>query len=153
MHERTLSEYRTQLTEEVPENAEIDGLRFEGPQLVVYTSTPEVFAEDDRLIGRLASSLQKRLTVRPTADARTTQGEAKGTIERILSDDAGIRDIEFHPETGEVIIEAEAGHRPRRRDQTRDRRRDRLDRRGRPDAADGVRDRRQRPGLPHPGAG
>jgi KH/beta-lactamase-domain protein len=107
MHERTLSEYRTQLTEEVPENAEIDGLRFEGPQLVVYTSTPEVFAEDDRLIGRLASSLQKRLTVRPTADARTTQGEAKGTIERILSDDAGIRDIEFHPETGEVMIEAE----------------------------------------------
>jgi KH/beta-lactamase-domain protein len=107
MHERTLSEYRTQLTEEVPANAEIDGLRFEGPQLVVYTSTPEVFAEDDRLIGRLASSLQKRLTVRPTADARTTRGEAKETIERILSDDAGIRDIEFHPETGEVMIEAE----------------------------------------------
>ena len=107
MHDRTRSEYRTQLSQELPDAAEVTDLRFEGPDLVVYTSTPEVFAEDDRLIGRLASSLQKRLTVRPTADARSSRSEAHAAIEDILPDDAGIRDIEFHPETGEVIIEAE----------------------------------------------
>jgi len=107
MHDRTRSEYRTQLSQELPDDAEVTDLRFEGPDLVVYTSTPEVFAEDDRLIGRLASSLQKRLTVRPTADARSSRSEAHAAIEEVLPEDAGIRDIEFHPETGEVIIEAE----------------------------------------------
>ena len=107
MPEGTLSEYRTQLSEELPAEADVTDLRFEGPQLVVYTSTPEVFAADDRLIGRLASTLRKRLTVRPTADARSSRSAAKGTIQSLLPEAAGIREMTFHPETGEVLIEAE----------------------------------------------
>jgi len=107
MHEGTLSEYRTQLREELPADADLDDIRFEGPELVVYTSTPDVFARDDRLVGRLASTLQKRLTVRPTADARSTRSEAETIIRNALPEEAGLRDIEFHPETGEVLIEAE----------------------------------------------
>jgi predicted metal-dependent RNase len=95
MHEGTLSEYRTQIRDELPADADIDDIRFEGPELVIYTSTPEAFAEDNRLVGRLASTLQKRLTVRPTADARSTRSESETAIRDLLPEDAGLRDIEF----------------------------------------------------------
>jgi KH/beta-lactamase-domain protein len=98
---------REQLEAELPDDITLSRVVYEGPELVIYTDTPREFAERDGLVRRLASTVQKRITVRPTEDAQMAQADAEDAIRNIIPDDAGITNLEFYPSIGEVVIEAE----------------------------------------------
>jgi KH/beta-lactamase-domain protein len=55
----------------------------------------------------LASTVQKRITVRPAAGTQASPAEAKPRILDLIPEDAGITNLQFYPATGEVLIEAE----------------------------------------------
>ncbi|WP_136716355.1 beta-CASP ribonuclease aCPSF1 [Halorientalis salina] len=92
---------------EVPEDLSVARVTYEGPRLIVYTDTPRKFAEADGVIPRLASTLRKRITVRPTEESRTDQKQARERLLELLPEETGVSNMEFYPETGEVLIEAE----------------------------------------------
>ncbi|SEN97538.1 hypothetical protein SAMN05216388_1006230 [Halorientalis persicus] len=98
---------REQIASEIPADLSITRVAYEGPQLVIYTDTPRKFAEADGVIPELASSLRKRITVRPSPGSRTPPADAESHLHDLLPDEAGVSDLEFYPETGEVLIEAE----------------------------------------------
>ncbi|WP_101296114.1 beta-CASP ribonuclease aCPSF1 [Halegenticoccus soli] len=102
-----LTELKETIEAELPAGLSVTDVMYEGPQLIVYTDTPQEFAEHDGLVRRLARTLRKRLTIRPTSDGLVPVGEAKSTILDIIPEEAEIGDLEFYPETGEVLIEAE----------------------------------------------
>jgi KH/beta-lactamase-domain protein len=102
-----IEEIRARLDAEVPDDLDVSRVTYEGPELVVYTETPRRFAERDGLIRDLASTIRKRITVRPAAGAQASPAEAKPRIMEHIPEAAGVTDLQFYPATGEVLIEAE----------------------------------------------
>ncbi|GAA0292787.1 beta-CASP ribonuclease aCPSF1 [Halarchaeum salinum] len=101
-----LEELQQTITDEVPPDISVTEVKYEGPELVVYTRDPKKFAENDDLIRRLASQLRKRITVRPDPDVLSPPREAREEIMDVVPEDAGVTDLDFHEDTGEVVIEA-----------------------------------------------
>ncbi|QSG09667.1 beta-CASP ribonuclease aCPSF1 [Halapricum desulfuricans] len=105
--DQKLEEIEETIRNEVPAGISISDVTFEGPELVVYTRDPKQFAQDGDLVRRLASKLRKRITVRPDPDVLTRPEDAREQIESVIPEQAGVTDLDFHADTGEVVIEAE----------------------------------------------
>jgi KH/beta-lactamase-domain protein len=105
--ERQLDDLQAEIEDEVPADITISDVTYEGPELVVYTRDPKEFASDGDLVRRLASKLRKRITVRPDPDVLSHPREAEEQVRDIIPEEAGVTDLDFHADTGEVVIEAE----------------------------------------------
>ncbi|MFC7116651.1 MULTISPECIES: beta-CASP ribonuclease aCPSF1 [Halobacteriales] len=102
-----LETMQAQVEAEIPDDLDISRVTYEGPELVIYTETPRKFAERDGLIRKLASTVRKRITVRPAAGTQASPADAEPRILDLIPEDAGITNLQFYPATGEVLIEAE----------------------------------------------
>ena len=105
--ERKLDDIKATIVSEVPNDISVSDVKYEGPELVVYTRDPKKFASDGDLIRRLASKLRKRITVRPDPEVLARPGEARERIMEVIPEEAGVSDLDFHADTGEVVIEAQ----------------------------------------------
>jgi len=105
--ENQLDELKAEIVSEVPDDISISDVQYEGPELVVYTRDPKKFAQNGDLIRQLASQLRKRITVRPDPDVLSVPDKAREQIMDVTPEEAGITDLDFHADTGEVVIEAE----------------------------------------------
>src|SRR6056297_2395063 len=105
--DKQLDDLKAEIDAEVPPDITVSDVKYEGPELVIYTPHPKQFAEDGDLIRSLASKLRKRITVRPDPEALSNPRDADSKIRSIIPDDAGVTDLDFHEDTGEVVIEAE----------------------------------------------
>ena len=105
--DQRLEEIRGSIEGELPGDISISGVTFEGPELVVYTRQPREFARQGDLVRNLASKLRKRITVRPDPEVLMEPREAEPKVREAIPDDAGVTDLDFHVDTGEVVIEAE----------------------------------------------
>ncbi len=92
---------------EIPADISVSDVTYEGPELVVYTREPKKFAKQGDLVRRLASKLRKRITIRPDPDVLAPPEKAREQIQSVIPDDAGVTDLDFHADTGEVVIEAQ----------------------------------------------
>ncbi|MFW5896285.1 MAG: MBL fold metallo-hydrolase, partial [archaeon] len=102
-----LEELKSEIEAEIPSTISITDVKYEGPELVVYTRDPKEFAGDGNLVRQLASKLRKRITVRPDPDVLSRPAEAREKVMDVIPEDAGVTDLDFHEDTGEVVIEAE----------------------------------------------
>ncbi|MCC6059044.1 MAG: MBL fold metallo-hydrolase, partial [Thermofilum sp.] len=99
-------EVREGIFTNVPPEAGIVRVEFEGPKVVIYTRNPRVFFENEgELVRRIAKTIKKRVVIRGDPSLRKGEGESKEIIERLLPKEAGLRDLFFNDETGEVEIE------------------------------------------------
>ena len=105
--ERKLDDIKATIVSEVPNDISVSDVTYEGPELVVYTRDPKRFASDGDLIRRLASKLRKRITVRPDPDVLARPSEARERVLEVIPEEAGVTDLDFHADTGEVVIEAQ----------------------------------------------
>ncbi len=103
--EDILKELKVTINKKVPRGVTVTDVEFEGPEMVIYTDDPKRFAEDHDLIKTLARDLRKRIVVRPNILGDTE--EAYDMIKAVVPESAGITDIFFDTDTGEVLIEAE----------------------------------------------
>ena len=103
--EDRLKELKDKINDKVPKGINVSDVEFEGPELVIYTDDPKKFADEADLIKILARDLRKRIVVRPNVleDPEIAAKEIKS----VVPDGAGITDMFFDPDTGEVLIEAE----------------------------------------------
>ncbi|KPN30853.1 universal archaeal KH-domain/beta-lactamase-domain protein [Halolamina pelagica] len=102
-----LEELKSEIEAEIPSTISITDVKYEGPELVVYTRDPKEFAGDGNLVRQLASKLRKRITVRPDPDVLSRPAEAREKVMDVIPEEAGVQDLDFHEDTGEVVIEAE----------------------------------------------
>jgi uncharacterized protein len=103
--EERLKELKDKINEKVPSGITVSDVEFEGPELVIYTDDPKKFADEADLIRILARDLRKRIVVRP--NVLEDPDRAVEEIKSVVTENAGITDIYFDADTGEVLIEAE----------------------------------------------
>jgi len=104
--DKQLETVRETIDDEVPRDITISDVTYEGPELVIYTRHPKKFARNGDLVRRLASKLRKRITVRPDPDVLTRPSQAKEEIKSVIPEEAGVTNLDFHADTGEVVIQA-----------------------------------------------
>ncbi len=103
--EERLRDLKDKINGKVPHGISVSEVEFEGPELVIYTDDPKRFADEPDLIKTLARDLRKRIVVRPTV--LEDPERAATEIRSVVPENAGITDLFFDPDTGEVLIEAE----------------------------------------------
>ncbi|MBO4521894.1 MAG: beta-CASP ribonuclease aCPSF1, partial [Methanomicrobium sp.] len=103
--EDRLKELKDKINSKVPAGINVSDVEFEGPELVIYTDDPKKFADEADLIKLLARDLRKRIVVRP--NILEDPEKATTMINAVVPEGAGITDMFFDPDTGEVLIEAE----------------------------------------------
>jgi KH/beta-lactamase-domain protein len=91
---------------QVPKEAEISRIKFEGPRVAIYTMKPEVLVEQSYIITYIVGLIKKRIVIRSDPSVRISESKAKKYILETISDEAEITKIDFDPALGEVIIEA-----------------------------------------------
>jgi len=90
----------------IPPQAEVTRIEYEGPALAVYTKKPEVLVEQSNIIADIVKMIRKRIVVRSDPSIRAKERETERLIKKIVSEEAEITNINFDPSLGEVIIEA-----------------------------------------------
>jgi hypothetical protein len=90
----------------IPPEAEVTRIEYEGPALAVYTKKPEILVEQSYIIADIVKMIKKRIVVRSDPSIRAKERETERTIKKIVSEEAEITNINFDPSLGEVIIEA-----------------------------------------------
>ena len=90
----------------IPPQAEVTRIEYEGPALAVYTKKPEVLVEQSQIIADIVKMIRKRIVVRSDPSIRAKERETERLIKKIVSEEAEITNINFDPSLGEVIIEA-----------------------------------------------
>jgi KH/beta-lactamase-domain protein len=103
--EERLQDLKEKINNKIPAGITISEVEFEGPELVIYTDDPKKFADQADLIKILARDLRKRIVVRP--NVLEDPERAVVNIRAVVPENAGITDIFFDPDTGEVLVEAE----------------------------------------------
>jgi len=104
--DKTKVEISQHILEQVPKEAEITRIEFEGPALAVYTKKPEVLVEQSYIVADIVSLIRKRIVIRSDPSVRLPEKEAERIIHEIVPRDAEITNINFDPSLGEVIVEA-----------------------------------------------
>lgn len=102
-----MSDILKELQKNLPVNAKITEVKFEGPEIVLYTKNKTFFKSNEAVIREIVSSLKKRIEVRPDLTITMDQEETKKKIEEIVPKEAGIKAIYFEPELGKVVIESQ----------------------------------------------
>ena len=86
---------------------EITNIELEGPNICVYTSDIGLLVDDKWIIKNLVRNLRKRIVTRPDPRIRKDEEDTIELIKKIVPEEGGITNINFDPNMGEVIIEAE----------------------------------------------
>jgi len=105
--EKTLDDLLGKIRGRVGDAVELTGIEYEGAELVIYTSDPAAFVENENIIRNLAKDLKKRIVVRPDKKALTSPESAIKGMENVIPEDSGVKNFYFDPEMGEVTIEAD----------------------------------------------
>ena len=82
--DKKLESIHEKILDILPENLSISSVNYEGPELVVYTPDPKKFAESGDIVRTLASSLQKRITIRPDLDSLLPPKQTEEIIHKII---------------------------------------------------------------------
>ncbi|MDI6820344.1 MAG: beta-CASP ribonuclease aCPSF1 [Candidatus Hodarchaeaceae archaeon] len=105
--EELLNEIKRVVKEEPLFADAISDIDFEGPKVVLYCRNLDLLTQNGDAIKELARRIRKRITLRPDPSILTEQKEAEEEIRQVVPPEAGIVDIVFSPDVGEVAIEAQ----------------------------------------------
>jgi len=108
VRDRVLDEIRKVIIENIPPDAEMRRVEFEGPYLVIYVRNPSFLRSESSAVKNIAKILKKRVVVKVDPQARKKPHEARAKILELVPPEAGVedKDIEFDEILGEVIIKA-----------------------------------------------
>ncbi|MHA1297846.1 MAG: beta-CASP ribonuclease aCPSF1, partial [Candidatus Helarchaeota archaeon] len=101
-----LDEIRQSILEKVHPDSGITGIEFEGPEIAIYSKNPRVLIDYKESVKELAKKIRKRLVIRSDPSVRLPEDEAKKIVAELCPEKAGVTNIDFDENLGEVIIEA-----------------------------------------------
>lgn len=102
----TAASIRNAILQNLPSEAKVTKIEFEGPTVTVYAENPHVLFERNDVIKKVAKDVKKRIVVRADPKARKPVEEAKKAIYEIVPAEAEVTDVFFDSSIGEVIIHA-----------------------------------------------
>lgn len=98
---------RTTILSNIPVEAGVTRIEFEGPEIAIYVRNPAIIMERTDIIRNIAKTIKKRVVVRTDPNYRKSKEETIRIIHEIIPQEANIKEIKFDDVLGEVVIRAE----------------------------------------------
>src|SRR3989338_3679750 len=95
------------IKEDIPKNAMITEVTYEGCEIILYTKSKEFFNSSLDLIKSIVNKVKKRVQIRADEKILLDEKETEEFIKENVPKEAGIKDIYFESEFAKVIIHAE----------------------------------------------
>ncbi|MFC1755216.1 beta-CASP ribonuclease aCPSF1 [Thermoproteota archaeon] len=89
----------------LPKEAEITRMEFEGPRIALYTKNPKFLQQNSNIISDIVNNIKRRVVIRTEKTIRKPEEEVKIIIDKAVHPEAKIKNIFFDSALGEVIIE------------------------------------------------
>lgn len=106
MTSESLDEIKKKIVSELPKDANVSKVEYEGPAVVAYTKNPQIITEHGDTVRKLAKDLRKRIIIRSDKSVLLDPEKTINKVHEIVPDDAEITDIYFDTVTREVVITA-----------------------------------------------
>ncbi|HYB45658.1 MAG TPA: beta-CASP ribonuclease aCPSF1, partial [Nitrososphaerales archaeon] len=90
----------------IPADAQITRIEYEGPRLALYTRNPAFLHKNSYVISDIVNSLKKRVVTRTEKSIRKPENEARKILEQLIPAEAGANGYFFDDALGEIIVEA-----------------------------------------------
>ncbi len=103
----TLEFIRTTILNNIPIEAGVTRIEFEGPEIAIYVKNPAKIVEKTDVIRNIAKTIKKRVVIRTDPAFRKDKRETIEIIKNIIPKEANIKEIKFDDILGEVVILAE----------------------------------------------
>jgi KH/beta-lactamase-domain protein len=92
----------------IPPEAKISNVRFEGPNIALYTKNPKFALTDlTYFLSSLSKSLKKRFIVRTDPTVRLGEDQTRQSIVKLLPKDVQVSAVFCDDATGEVVLEVD----------------------------------------------
>jgi KH/beta-lactamase-domain protein len=91
----------------IPPEAEITRVEYEGPRIALYTKKPRFLFENSVIISEIVNTLKKRIVVRTDKSIRKPEPEAKAILLSKIPPQANVKAMLFDDAFGEVLVEVE----------------------------------------------
>jgi uncharacterized protein len=91
----------------IPAEARITRIEYEGPRIALYTSNPAFLHKNSYVISEIVNSLKKRVVTRTEKAIRKPEPEAKAALAALIPGEAGPTSFFFDDALGEITVEAE----------------------------------------------
>ena len=93
------------ILQNIPPEAEITRVEFEGPRIALYTRNPKFLHENSHVISDIVSSIKKRVVIRTDKSIRKKEEEAKDLLTKLIPKNAEVVGMFFDEVLGEATIE------------------------------------------------
>jgi len=100
------SKIMTAILENMPKEAEVTRIEFEGPRLAIYVKNVNLLMEQSHVVTDIVNLLHKRIVIRSDPSIRVPEKQAEEAIGKLIPVEAAITSTNFDLSLGEVIIEA-----------------------------------------------
>jgi len=104
--EARLKQIRDVIFSNVPREARLTKIEFEGPNIALYCENPGILLENEDIVRGMAKQIKARIIIRTDPSRLLSPPEAEKAIRALLGEEVGIESISFNEETGEVVIMA-----------------------------------------------
>ncbi|MHA1268807.1 MAG: beta-CASP ribonuclease aCPSF1 [Candidatus Helarchaeota archaeon] len=106
MPKEILNDIKEEISTFIPDEVELTNIEFEGPEIAIYSKNPRILLDSREIVKDLAKKIRKRIVIRSDPSVRIDEEQAEDLIKKICPDEAGITNINFDTNLGEVVIEA-----------------------------------------------
>ncbi|MHA1231056.1 MAG: beta-CASP ribonuclease aCPSF1 [Candidatus Helarchaeota archaeon] len=106
MPKEILTDIADEIRKSIPKEVQLTKIEFEGPEIAIYSKNPRILLDSKEIVKDLAKKIRKRIVIRSDPSVRLEEDEAERIIREICPEDAGITNVTFDSNLGEVIIEA-----------------------------------------------
>ncbi|MEO9294648.1 MAG: beta-CASP ribonuclease aCPSF1 [Nitrososphaera sp.] len=94
------------ILQSIPADSQITNVRFEGPNIALYTKNPKfALTELTYYLSSLSKTLKKRFTIRTDPSIRLPEDDTRQAVAKLLPKDVQVSAVFCDDATGEVVLE------------------------------------------------
>jgi len=94
------------ILQNIPSEAEVTRIEYEGPKIALYTKKPEFLLSNNYIISDLVNLVKKRVVIRTEKSIRKPEDEVKEVVVNYIPKEVEVNNIFFDDALGEMIVEA-----------------------------------------------
>ncbi len=100
-----VQEVITVILQNIPSDAAVTKIEYEGPMIAIYTRNPRYLLENNTIISNIVKTIKKRIVIRTDESIRKSEEEARKIIVSMIPKDVGIVGTFFDTTLGEVTVD------------------------------------------------
>jgi len=103
-HEFTSHNIMAAILQNLPSEAELTKIEYEGPRIALYSKNPGYLLRNAQVVSNMVNSIKKRIVIRIDESLRRPEHEVMDLFEKTISKEIGLANIFFDSALGEALI-------------------------------------------------